>query len=84
MVCIDDEIPFEIPNGWEWCRLGEIVSFVGGYAYKSHDFIEDSSYQVLRLGNVKNDYLKLNASPVFIPEDIALITEKYKIILEKN
>ena len=21
--CIDDEIPFEIPNGWEWCRLGE-------------------------------------------------------------
>ena len=80
VVCIDDEIPFEIPNGWEWCRLGEIVSFVGGYAYKSHDFIEDSSYQVLRLGNVKNDYLKLNASPVFIPEDIALITEKYKCL----
>lgn len=21
--CIDDEIPFEIPQGWEWCRLGE-------------------------------------------------------------
>ena len=19
--CIDDEIPFEIPKGWEWCRL---------------------------------------------------------------
>ena len=76
----DEEKPFEIPESWEWCRLGEIVSFVGGYAYKSHDFIEDSSYQVLRLGNVKNDYLKLNASPVFIPEDIALITEKYKCL----
>ena len=22
--CIDDEIPFELPNGWEWCRLGQI------------------------------------------------------------
>ena len=21
VVCIDDEIPFEIPQGWEWCRL---------------------------------------------------------------
>ena len=27
--CIDEEIPFEIPNGWEWCRLenlGEIIA----------------------------------------------------------
>ena len=23
--CIDDEIPFEIPEGWEWCRFGSIV-----------------------------------------------------------
>ena len=23
--CIDDEIPFEIPKSWEWCRLGQIV-----------------------------------------------------------
>ena len=23
--CIDDEIPFEIPENWEWCRLGTIL-----------------------------------------------------------
>ncbi|MGM9784108.1 MAG: restriction endonuclease subunit S, partial [Candidatus Cryptobacteroides sp.] len=23
--CIDDEIPFEIPQGWEWCRLGAVL-----------------------------------------------------------
>ena len=23
--CIDDEIPFEIPNNWCWCRLGSVV-----------------------------------------------------------
>ena len=27
MKCIDEEIPFEIPNGWEWCRLGEISTY---------------------------------------------------------
>ena len=24
-VCIEDEIPFEIPEGWEWRRLGSLV-----------------------------------------------------------
>ena len=23
--CIDEEIPFEIPQGWEWCRLRNII-----------------------------------------------------------
>ena len=27
MKCIDEEIPFEIPQGWEWCRLGEISTY---------------------------------------------------------
>jgi type I restriction enzyme S subunit len=27
---VDDEIPFEIPKGWEWCRLGEIVNYYTG------------------------------------------------------
>ena len=24
--CIDDEIPFDIPSGWEWCRMGSILN----------------------------------------------------------
>ena len=27
MKCIDEEVPFEIPQGWEWCRLGEISTY---------------------------------------------------------
>ena len=25
-VCIDEEIPFEIPDSWEWCRLGSFTN----------------------------------------------------------
>ena len=32
MKCIDDEIPFDIPQGWEWCRLGYIFSHCTGKA----------------------------------------------------
>lgn len=32
MKCIEDEIPFEVPEGWEWCRLPVITTeiFAGG------------------------------------------------------
>jgi len=30
VVCIDDEIPFEIPNGWEWCRICHLFLHASG------------------------------------------------------
>ena len=30
MKCIDDEIPFEIPQGWEWTRIGNIFNHTSG------------------------------------------------------
>ena len=76
----EDEIPFEIPENWCWCRLGELITFVGGYAYDSHSFIDKSDYQVLRLGNVKNGYLQLSAKPVFINAELAEKTNAFKCI----
>ena len=26
-ICIEDEVPFEIPKGWEWARLGSLCDF---------------------------------------------------------
>ena len=28
--CIDEEVPFEIPNGWEWTRIGNIFNHTSG------------------------------------------------------
>lgn len=30
MKCIDEEIPFEIPKGWEWTRIGNIFNHTSG------------------------------------------------------
>ena len=27
---IDDEIPFELPNGWTWCRFSEVIELFSG------------------------------------------------------
>ena len=29
-VCIADEVPFEIPESWEWCRIGELFFLQAG------------------------------------------------------
>jgi len=31
---IEDEIPFAVPEGWAWCRLGEIINIKSGDAIK--------------------------------------------------
>jgi type I restriction enzyme S subunit len=73
-----DEIPFEIPENWVWCRLGEVViEILGGYAFDSTKYSKiETNNQVIRLGNVKPDQLVLDTTPVFIDEKYANEVEK--------
>ena len=74
-----EEIPFEIPEGWVWCRLGEVCFFKGGYAFKSNKYIEKSNNQVIRIGNVKNNNLILSNQPVYVPDTLQNEIEDYNI-----
>ena len=35
--CIEDEIPFELPEGWEWTRLGSLFSTITGSTPSTKD-----------------------------------------------
>ena len=50
----EDEKPFEIPENWEWTRLGDHLSATSGLAYKKDDLSAYSSeyVRVLRGGNI--------------------------------
>ena len=45
--CIDEEIPFDVPQGWEWCRLGELISYQNGYAYTSSELNKEGKGYLL-------------------------------------
>ena len=74
-----EEIPIEVPEGWVWCRFGNIITFLNGYAFKSTTYVESSNYQVIRLGNVKNDRFLIEEKQAFVPEEIGLGVQEYRI-----
>ena len=39
--CIDEEIPFEIPQGWEWCRLGDVIQLLSGRDLEPYQYNSD-------------------------------------------
>ena len=57
--CIDDELPFELPDGWEWCNLSMIGTTNIGLTYSPAD-IEPDGTIVLRSSNIVNDEIDLN------------------------
>ena len=59
VVCIDDEIPFEIPSGWEWCRIRDISQSYIGLTYKPTDVTQAGTI-VLRSSNIQEGQLDLN------------------------
>ena len=47
----EDEIPFEIPESWEWVKLGTIATLIGGFAFKSHEYTS-TGCRVIRISDI--------------------------------
>ena len=77
--CIEDEIPFDVPDGWCWTRIQNIAQFQGGFAYKSSKYIEKSNNIIIRIGNVKNNELNPQIATKYISNEYASETSSYKI-----
>ena len=80
---IDEEIPFEIPSSWEWCRLGSIAEIIGGYAFPSHTLKGNQGTRVIRISDITENgftnsrLVRYNGSPV---SDIYRI-QKFDILM---
>ena len=61
-VCIDDEIPFDIPKGWEWARLATFFTKMGSGSTPAggRKVYKDEGPMLIRSQNVHNDGLRLD------------------------
>ena len=67
--CIEDEIPFELPDGWAWLRLQSFIDFIGGSQPPKSTFEYSPSDDNIRLIQIR-DY-KTDKFMTFIPRDKA-------------
>ena len=53
--CIDEEMPFDVPQGWEWCRMGSIGDWgAGATPAKGNPDYYGGSILWLRTGELNN------------------------------
>ena len=87
-VCIDEEIPFDIPDRWTWCRLQSISSILTDGTHKTPEY-SDSGYMFLSSKNVtsgKIDWENVMYIPEYLHEELygRLAPAKDDILLAKN
>jgi type I restriction enzyme S subunit len=70
MKCIEDEIPFDVPEGWEWCRLLPLTIKIGAGSTPTGGaaVYSTSGIKFIRSQNVYDDGLILT--------DVAYISEE--------
>ncbi|WP_134795562.1 restriction endonuclease subunit S [Shigella boydii] len=47
----EEEKPFELPEGWEWVRVADLMEVINGRAYKKHEMLQTGT-PLLRVGNL--------------------------------
>ena len=76
-VCIDDEIPYEIPSGWSWSRLGACLDVRDG----THDTPRYVSEGVplVTSKNLSNGRIDFSTAKLISREDSQAINQRSKV-----
>ena len=73
----EDEIPFEIPENWCWCRLGDVIDVRDG----THDtpaYIK-SGYPLITSKDFRGDHFDFSKTKYISKQDYDLINQRSKV-----
>jgi len=75
-----EEIPFEIPESWVWCRLGQIIYDTEGGKSPNclHEPAKDNEWGVIKTTAVQEMYFLENENKV-LPSNF-IVSEKHKVV----
>lgn len=82
----DDEIPFDLPDNWCWCRLGDIGTFISGYTPKSNELTTQGKIPYFKVAdmNTTGNEIWLTKTKLYLKNNNARIYEKNTIVYPKN
>ncbi|MCQ2593569.1 MAG: restriction endonuclease subunit S [Treponema sp.] len=81
------EAPYELPEGWKWCRLGDFINIFRGVSYKKGDAHTEklkNDCLIMRGGNIIEGNIDLESDNIYV--DKSLVSEnqyikKYDVII---
>jgi type I restriction enzyme S subunit len=66
-----DELSFDIPDSWKWCRTDDICfSISSGATPSKNTFIDTDGVPYLKVYNIRNQMIDLDFKPQFIKKEI--------------
>jgi restriction endonuclease S subunit len=65
----EDEIPFELPEGWAWCRFGELIQNVNNGLYKPEQYYKAEGVISLRMYNIQDGTIDFTAAKRVVLSD---------------
>ena len=83
----EDEIPFDIPPSWEWCKFGEIIyeNPRNGYSPKTVDY--KTEIKTLKLGAITQGYFdttQIKYLDISIEKDSFLWLKKGDVLIQRS
>ena len=68
---INTETPYQLPKGWEWCRLGDLAEIIRGVTYKKHQVLEQAAENhiaLLRANNIQETIT--DEAAIYVPLEL--------------
>jgi len=65
----DDEIPFDVPNSWKWCRLSELITLKSGNVYKYKSVNYGIPYIKVGDMNLEENLYSIEKSSTYFEKD---------------
>ena len=78
--CIADEVPFEIPESWEWVRIGNVTSVLGGKRIPAGRKLstDNTGHIYIRVSDMKDNSVSTD-NLLYVPNDIFPTISRYII-----
>ena len=82
----DDEIPFDLPDNWCWCRLGDIGIFISGYTPQDNELTSTGKIPYFKVAdmNTLGNELWLKKTKLYLRDEVTRIYERNTIVYPKN
>lgn len=73
----DDDELFDIPKGWQWCRLGDLLSIVSDGTHKTPKYV-DYGVPFLSVQNISSGHLDMSKAKYISEEEHRILIDRVR------